>query len=75
MRCACRLRECFVCGFYGLPRLLPIHACAQLTPAVVELLGAAEAAARAAKEARRHALWDEKMRGTQTQNACGVRVT
>jgi hypothetical protein len=41
----------------------------QLSEGVKAYMQGAEAAARAAKEAQRHALYDEKMRATQTQSA------
>lgn len=47
----------------------------QLSEAVKSYLQQAEEEFRAAKEEQRHALWDDKMRATQTQSAFGVRVT
>jgi len=47
----------------------------QLSEPIKAYLQQAEEAARASKEEQRHALWDDKMRATQTQSAYGVRVT
>ena len=49
--------------------------CPQLPAPVKAYLQQAEEAARCAKEEQRHALWDDKMRATQTQSAFGIRVT
>jgi hypothetical protein len=47
----------------------------QLPEAAKEYLKEAEEAAKVRKAEQQAALWDEKMRATQTQNACGIRVT
>jgi hypothetical protein len=47
----------------------------QLPDHIKAYLQEAEEAFRAAKEEQRHALWDDKMRATQTQRAFGIRVT
>jgi hypothetical protein len=47
----------------------------QLCDSVKAYLQQAEEDFRAAKEEQRHALWDDKMRATQTQSAFGIRVT
>jgi hypothetical protein len=53
-----------------------ICACpAQLPEEAKEYLKEAEEAAKARKAAQQAALWDEKMRATQTQSAVGIRVT
>lgn len=61
------------------PGLVPcccVYVClSQLSEAVRSYLQQAEEEFRAAKEEQRHALWDDKMRATQTQSAFGVSVT
>jgi hypothetical protein len=47
----------------------------QLSNPIKAYLQDAEEAFRAAKEEQRHALWDDRMRATQTQSAFGIRVT
>ncbi|KAG2486284.1 hypothetical protein HYH03_014989 [Edaphochlamys debaryana] len=46
----------------------------KITDAIKDYLGEAEEAQRAAKEAKKSALWDDKMKATQTESAFGLRV-
>ncbi|GFR51207.1 hypothetical protein Agub_g13556, partial [Astrephomene gubernaculifera] len=46
----------------------------KLPEATREYLGEAEEAAKAAKEAKKSELWDDKMKATQTESAFGLRV-
>lgn len=46
----------------------------KLPEATKDYLGGAEEAFKAAKEARKGELWDDKMRATQTESAFGVRA-
>lgn len=57
------------------PGLKSICCVLQLLEPVKAYLQQAEEEFRAQKEEQRHALWDDKMRATQTQSAFGVRVT
>lgn len=55
---------------------MPLLLCLlQLSEPIKSYLQEAEEQFRAAKEEQRHALWDDKMRATQTQSAFGIRVT
>ena len=47
----------------------------QLPDAAKEYLKEAEEAAKVRKAEQQAALWDAKMRATQTDSACGIRVT
>lgn len=58
------------------PTIFTILNCAvQLCEPIKAYLQQAEEEFRAAKEEQRHAVWDDRMRATQTQSAFGIRVT